>query len=567
MISTLDRKPVGHFLLAKGFVKQEILDRALEEQKLIKHKKLIGELLVEKNICTDEQITEALAEAYEVPFVHVHPRVADPRVISVLPAEFIEKHHVLPLFVVEGVLTIALPEPANLFLLEEIERISGFKAQIVAATIRDITATYRAYVTETQAFVIDDLFAIECTGKISVVQKRTESAIPVSQVAIDSPAGKVVDFCLQQAIQDGASDIHIEPGDNVLRIRHRIDGRMVERLRPPPNMRAAITARVKQLASLDIATPGRAQETRLQIQFEARQVDLRISIMPGRWGENIVIRLLDNEKSSAHLEKLGFGYDILKKWRKLIHQPNGMVLVSGPTGSGKTATLYASIGELNSDEVNICTIEDPVACPLHGVNQFEVSEVNGFSYPAAFRSVLQQDPDVVLVGAIKEIEIARIAMQSALTGQLILSTMHTNDAPSSLVRLCNLGVEPYLVAASVTGVLAQRQIRKLCQRCKEQYVPTITERRHLEKFGVTVDEMFRPKGCDHCRNLGFVGRVAIHELLVMNDQLSDRLSHGAGLAEIRELAAAGGMKSLRADGIEKVRAGITTLDEVYRVST
>ena len=567
MIYTLDRKPVGHFLLAKGFVKQEILDRALDEQKLIKHKKLIGELLVEKNLCTDEQITEALADAYEVPFVQLNPRVADPKVIRILPAEFIEKHHVMPLFVVEGVLTIALPEPANLFLIEEIERISACKVQVVAATIREITRTYHAYVSDTQAFIIDDLISDDCSGKISVVQSRHEPAIDPSQITVESSAGKIVDFCLQQAIKDGASDIHIEPGDNVLRIRNRIDGRMVERLRPPPATRAAITARVKQLASLDMAVQNRPQETRLQIQFEARQVDLRISIMPGRWGENIVIRLMDTDKSSAHLEKLGFGYDILKKWRKLIRQPNGLVLVSGPTGSGKTATLYASLNELNSDEVNICTIEDPVACPLHGVNQFEVSDVNGFAYPAAFRSVLQQDPDVVLVGAIKEIEIARMAMQAALTGHLILSTMHTNDAPSSLVRLCNLGLEPYLVAASVTGVLAQRQIRKLCQRCKESYVPTITERRHLDKFGVTVDTLFRPKGCDHCHRLGFIGRVAIHELLVMNDQISDRVSHGAALAEIRELAIAGGMKSLRADGVEKVQAGITTLDEVYRVST
>ena len=567
MISTLDRKPVGHFLMVKGFVQQDHLDRALEEQKLIKHKKLIGELLIEKNLCTDDQLTEALADAYEVPFAHLSPRIADPKVIAMLPADFIEKHHVLPLFMVEGVLTVALPEPANMFLLEEIERVSGCQVQIVAATVRDIIATYRAYVADAQVFIIDDLITDESIGRITVVPKRIEPVIDASQLAKGSPAGKVVDFCLQQAIRDGASDIHIEPGDNLLRIRYRIDGRMVERLRPPPNMRAAICMCVKSLASLDCSIQNRAQETRMQVQIDKKQIDLRISVMPGRWGENIVIRLMDNEKSSAHLEKLGFGYEILKKWRKLINQTNGIILVTGPTGSGKTATLYASLAEINSDELNICTVEDPVACPLNGVNQFEVSEPNGFAFPAALRSVLQQDPDVVLVGEIKEIETARIAMQASMTGHLIFSTMHTNDAPSALIRLCNLGIEPYLVAASVTGVLAQRQIRKLCQRCKESYFPTITEKRHLEKFGVTIETLFRPKGCDHCRKLGYVGRVAVQELLVMNDPLSDRISHGANLAEIRQLACEGGMKSLRADGVEKVRAGITTLDEVYRVST
>ena len=564
---TLERKPLGHFLLTRGVVKQEQLDRALEEQHLSNHQKLIGEMLVERNHCTEDQIVEGLAEAYEVPYARIGPRIADPKVVRLLPREFLEKHHVLPLFLVEGMLTIAVPEPANLFLIEEIERIGGYPAQVVAATVHDIAATLRAYLPEANVFVMDALGDDAQAAPITIMAQRTEVAAGVESAAGDSPVQKLVNYCIHQAVKDGASDIHIEPGDNVLRVRYRIDGRLTEKLRPPYPMHASIASRFKTMAGLDAAERRLPQDGDVRVLLDGRPIDLRISVMPGKWGEKIVVRILDHEKSAANLEKLGFGYDTLKQWRKLISLPNGLLLVTGPTGSGKTATLYASLREINSDEVNICTIEDPVFGELRGVNQFQVNEKNGFTFPAALGSLLRQDSNVVMVGEVRDPETAKMVTQAALTGHLVMTTLHTTDVPSSITRLFNLGVEPYLVGASLAGVLSQRLVRKLCQACKEPYAPTITERRHLEKFGgVADDTLFRPKGCPRCRNLGYHGRVGIYELLAMEDMLADRLSHGASLSEIREIARKLGMKPLRVDGVEKVKAGITTLEEVYRVT-
>lgn len=567
MIATLERKPLGHFLLTRGLVTQEHLDRALEEQRSANHQKLLGELLVEKNFCTEDQITEALAEAYDVPYARISPRIVDPKVVRLLPKPFLEKHQVLPLFLVDGTLTIAVPEPANLFLIEEIERMAGYPAQVVAATARDITATLRAYLPEANVFVIDDLIDEAQAGEITLVPPRTEAPVDLGDSAGDSPVIKLVNFCIHGAIKDGASDIHIEPGDNLLRVRYRIDGRLVERLRPPYPMHAAIGSRLKIMAGLDTSERRLPQDGDIRVLMNQRPVDLRVSTMPGKYGEKVVVRIVDHEKATTSLEKLGFGYDTLKQWRKLIALPNGLLLATGPSGSGKTATLYASLQEINTDEVNICTLEDPVACALRGVNQFQVNEKAGFTFPTALQSLLRQDPDIVMVGEVRDPETAKIATQAALTGHLVLTTLHTNDAPSSISRLFNLGVEPYLVGASLAGVLSQRLVRKLCQACKEPYVPTITERRHLEKFGGAVDEtLYRPKGCPRCHNVGYHGRVGIYELLVPEDMLAERLSQGAPLHEIREIARKLGMKTLRVDGVDKVKAGITTLEEVYRVT-
>jgi type II secretory ATPase GspE/PulE/Tfp pilus assembly ATPase PilB-like protein len=288
--------------------------------------------------------------------------------------------------------------------------------------------------------------------------------------------------------------------------------------------------------------------------------------MPAKHGEKVVVRIIHNDKASVNLEKLGFGYETLKQWKKLIALPNGIILVSGPTGSGKSTTLYAVLQELNADDLNICTVEDPVEYALAGVNQFQVNEKAGFTFANALRALLRQDPDILMVGEIRDADTARIATQAALTGHLVFSTLHTNDAPGAVTRLFNIGVEPYLVGATLAGVLAQRLVRKLCQHCKQPYEPSPNEKRQIEKFGTTVETLFRSKGCDRCRNLGYSGRIGIYELLVPDDKLIDRISQGAPLNELRDLARESGMKPLRADGIEKVKAGITTLEEVYRVT-
>src|SRR6476659_6757227 len=501
MIATLERKPLGQLLIDKQIIKQEQLERALDEQRRSNHQKLLGEILIEMRFCSEDQITESLAQAYGVPYARVSPRIADPKVIASLPKEFLEKHQVLPLFLVERVLTVAVPEPANVFLLEEVERLSGYTVQLVAATSRDIRATLQTYLPNDKVFVIDDIIEEVKPEEFTLIEAPVQDITNLEQAAVDSPVVKLVNYCIYNAVKDGASDIHIEPGESQLRVRYRVDGRLMEKLRPPHQMAAAVASRIKIMAGLDISERRLPQDGGIHVMMDKRPIDLRVSTMPGKHGEKVVIRIIDNDKASVNLEKLGFAYETLKHWRKLISMPNGIVLVTGPTGSGKSTTLYACLQEMNRPDVNICTVEDPVEYNLGGVNQFQVNEKAGFSFASALRSLLRQDPDIIMIGEVRDSETAKLATQAALTGHLVLSTLHTNDAPGAIVRLYNLGIEPYLVGATVTGVLAQRLVRKLCQACKEPYEPSPNEKRQLERFGEATETVFRPKGCARCRNL------------------------------------------------------------------
>jgi type IV pilus assembly protein PilB len=566
MIATLERKPLGQLLMGKGLIQQEQLERALEEQKKSGHQKLLGEVLVELRICTEDHICEALAQAYGVPYARVGPKIADPKTIAVLPKEFLEKQQVLPLFLVEGILTVAVPEPANVFLLEEIERLSGFQVQVVAATVRDIKSTLHAYLPRNQVFVIDDIIEEVQPEKFSLIKEAPAAPALPEMSPNDDPVIKLVNYVLFTAVREGASDIHIEPADGVLRIRQRIDGRLVEKLRPPFQMQSAVAARIKTMAALDPNQRSLPQEGQMRVLMEKRPIELTVSTMPGKNVEKIVIRVVDNEKSLVNLEKLGFGYDTLKAWRKLIALRGGIVLVTGPLGSGKSTTLYASLQELNRPDVNICTVEDPIECQVAGVNQFQVNQATGLSYAAALRGIARQDPDITMIGEIADSETARLAAQNALTGQLVLSTMHTVDAPAAISRLFNLGVEPYLVGATISGILSQRLARKLCQHCREAYEPAVSERRQIERYAGNVDRLFRAKGCPRCHNFGYAGRIGIYELLIPDDGMKERIAQGAAIAEIRDLARTQGYKTLRADGMDKIKSGLTTLEEVFRAT-
>jgi type IV pilus assembly protein PilB len=566
MVASITRKPLGQLLLAKGLIQQDQLDRALEEQKRSGHQKLLGEMLVELRLCTEDQIVEALAQAYQVPYARVSPKIADPKVIQVLPKDFLEKHQTLPLYLVEGILTVAVPEPANVFLLEEIERLSGYQVQVVAATARDIKSTLQAYLPNDKVFVIDDIIEEVEPSEFNVIEQPVQDVVNLEVAAGDSPVIKLVNYIIYNAVKEGASDIHVEPGDSMLRIRYRIDGCLTEKLRPPHQMHAAVASRIKIMAGLDISERRLPQDGGIHVMMDKRPVDLRVSTMPGKYGEKVVIRVIDNEKASVNLEKLGFSYDTLKGWRKLINVPNGIVLVTGPTGSGKSTTLYASLQEMNGGEVNICTVEDPIEYALSGVNQFQVNEKAGFTFATALRALLRQDPDILMVGEVRDIETAKLATQAALTGHLVLSTLHTNDAPGAITRLYNLGIEPYLVGATVVGVMAQRLVRKLCQHCKEPYTPGMNEKRQIERTAGNIDTLYKAKGCQRCRNLGFSGRIGIYELLVPDDSMIEQISQGATLNDLRDNAKKKGMTTLRGDGMEKVKAGITTLDEIYRVT-
>jgi type IV pilus assembly protein PilB len=557
---------VGDLLVKLGAITDADLQKALDYQRAQGNSLLLGEVLVKLGLCSDEQIMQALASAYGVPFARITPRVADPKVVESLPREFLEKHAVLPLFRVRNRLTLAVSEPANVFLMEEVGRLTHCEILVVCATAKDIKSTLETHLPSANVFVIDDIFDESEAGGLTMVEAKAEDIADLEAAASGSPVIKLVNYLIFNAVREGASDVHIEPDDNALRVRYRVDGSLYEKLRPPFKMLPAISSRIKIMASLDISERRLPQDGGIHVLMDGRPVDLRVSTIPGQFGEKIVIRVIDNRNILVNLEKLGFGYETLKEFRKAIQSPNGIVLVTGPTGSGKSTTLYSVLKELNANDVNLCTVEDPVEFNLPGVNQFQVNDKIGFTFSAALRSLLRQDPDIIMVGEVRDQETARIAVQAALTGHLVLSTLHTNDAPGAITRLLNIGVEPYLVAASVMAVLAQRLVRKICTNCKEPYDAPSNIRRAVERLVGPVETLYHGAGCPKCRNSGYSGRIGIYELLTPDDALRDKITAAPSIMELRALAAQSGMISLRNDGMEKIKAGITTVEEVLRAT-
>jgi len=565
-IAVENKMQLGQLLLARGVVTDEQIDKALTEQKEKGHNKLLGELLVEMGYCTENQIASALAEAYGVPYAQVNPKICDPKVLEILPREFLEEHIVLPLFKVYGVLTVAVSEPTNVFLIDEIERISGCKAQVVCSTAKDIKATLQNYLPAANVFVIDDIIDDNGLEDFTLIENIAQDISNLEEIAGQSPVVKLVNYLLYNAVRDNASDIHIEPDDKNLRVRYRVDGRLYEKMCPPYQMHSAIVSRIKIMAELDIAQRRLPQDGGIHVLVEKRPIDLRVSVMPGNFGEKVVIRIIDPQKVLFNLESLGFTYENLQLFRQVIQSPNGIVLVTGPTGSGKNTTLYAALAELNSDEVNICSVEDPVECNMARINQFQVHEGAGFRFSTALRSLLRQDPDIIMVGEIRDKDTANIAVQAALTGHLVLSTLHTNDAPGAVTRLLDLDVAPYLVSASLIAVLAQRLVRKICPNCKTEYEPSAGLKKIVEKLSGKVEAFYRGVGCKKCRNTGYSGRIAVHELFVPNEEIMEMIAERASLKKLRQKALQNGMVPLQADGIEKVKAGIVSIEEVIRTT-
>jgi len=561
-----NKMQLGQLLLSRGVVTAEQIETALIEQKEKGHRKLLGELLVEMGYCAENQIASALAKGYGVPYAQVGPKLCDPKVLEILPREFLEEHIAIPLFKVYNVLTVAVSEPTNVFLMDEVERISGCKVQIVCSTSKDIKATLQTYLPSANVFVIDDIIDDEGLEDFTLIENIAQDISNLEEIAGQSPVVKLVNYLVYNAVRENASDIHIEPDDKRLRVRYRVDGKLYEKMSPPHQMHSAIVSRIKIMAELDIAQRRLPQDGGIHVLMENRPIDLRVSVMPGNFGEKVVIRILDPQRVLYSLESLGFTYENLKLFRQVIQAPNGIVLVTGPTGSGKNTTLYAALSELNSEEVNICTVEDPVECNISGINQFQVHQSAGFDFSTALRSLLRQDPDIIMVGEIRDQATATIAVQAALTGHLVLSTLHTNDAPGAVIRLVDLGVAPYLVSASLIAVLAQRLVRKICSNCKTEYEPSTSIRKVVEKTGGKIEKFYRGVGCKKCRNSGCAGRIAIHELFVPNEEIMDMISEGISSKKLRAKGLENGMVSLQSDGIEKVKAGIISIEEVLRTT-
>ena len=485
---------------------------------------------------------------------------------ELLPLEYIKKYQIAPIRYEEDVLLLGMVDPTNVFILDEVKRRTRKLPKVIVTTSADLTRIIEQNSDSAGNIKVDEMIKDVAEDDIQVIQATADDVADLEKLGSESPIIRFVNYMIHDAVKQGASDIHIEPKEKALKIRLRIDGVLFEVMSPPHSMHAAIISRLKIMANLDISERRLPQDGRIRAMISDRKIDLRMSTLPCVHGEKCVIRILDNKSIQVNLEELGFNPEILAVWKKQIDEPHGIILVTGPTGSGKTTTLYASLRQMDAQRMNISTVEDPIEYNLPSVNQTQVHERIGMTFSAALRSLLRQDPDVVMLGEIRDAETARTAIQAALTGHLVLSTLHTNDAPSSITRLINIGVEPYLIASAVNGVLAQRLVRRICKNCREEYVISEETRAYLADQGFEATKAWRGKGCDRCRRTGYSGRQGIYEMLTMDDTLRDLVTQNPDVTAFRRMCRERGLVTLRQDGFAKVLTGLTTVDEVLRVT-
>jgi len=589
---------IGELLLKEKRISAEQLQQALNHQKSNGGK--LGHNLVQMGLVKDEEITALLSKQYGVPSINLTQFEIDAAVIKLIPAETANKYQIVPLSRAGATLTIAMTDPTNVFAMDDIKFMTGYNVEPVVASETAVSdAIQKYYASALKAVTVkgtrgataivqaapsgpstlemaskglEELQAtLDSDADVEVLEELEEiSAEALARQGEDAPVVRLVNVVLMSAIQKGASDIHVEPYEKELRVRYRIDGILYNIMAPPMKFRDAIVSRVKIMAKLDIAEKRLPQDGRIKIRFNEsgiqKEIDFRVSVLPTLFGEKIVMRLLDKDKLMLDMTKLGFESESLTKFEHAILRPWGMVLVTGPTGSGKTNTLYSSISKINTSETNIMTAEDPVEFNLVGINQVQVKESIGLNFAAALRSFLRQDPNIILVGEIRDFETAEIAVKAALTGHLVLSTLHTNDAPSTINRLMNMGIEPFLVASSVHLICAQRLVRRVCSNCKESHpMPPAA----LVQAGFTQDEAnsitpMKGRGCERCNNTGYKGRVGLYEVMEVSEELRELILVGASGLELRRKAVDEGMITLRRSGLRKIMDGVTTIEEVVR---
>jgi type IV pilus assembly protein PilB len=559
------RKSVEQLLLERGQIAEDQLAQAKAVQAQTPNK-TIAQILLTMTAASEAQILSALAETLNLPFEVPEKATIDPEAFGLLPADYIRKHQVLPLRLEEKVLVLGMADPNNIFLLDDIRRKTKRDVRIVVVTPADITRVLEQITSGASDVQVDEIIKDMAEDDLQVVKEAADEVADLEKLGSESPVIRFVNYLIFDAIKQGASDIHIEPKEKGLKVRYRIDGVLFEAMNPPYQMHPAIISRLKIMANLDIAERRLPQDGRIRAVMQGRKVDLRMSTLPSQCGEKVVIRILDNRSINVPLEELGFSDNVLTIWRNQIDQPHGIILVTGPTGSGKTTTLYSSLRVMDGNKLNISTVEDPIEYNLPQATQVQVHEKIGMTFSAALRSLLRQDPDVIMLGEIRDAETARIAVQASLTGHLVLSTLHTNDAPSSVTRLINIGVEPYLISAAVNAILAQRLVRKVCQHCKEPYNPSAEMKEFLTMQGFDCQQTFKGKGCDKCRKTGYSGRLGIYELLLLDDSLRDMVTQNPDVVQLRKLCRERGLVTLRQDGFDKVVKGLTTIDEIIRVT-
>ena len=564
---------LGEILIKESLITSDQLRQALEHQKANGGR--LGTCLMKLGFISDDEITGVLSRQYGVPSINLKYYEVDASVIKLIPQDTAIRYQIVPLSRVGSTLTIAMTDPTNVFAMDDIKFMTGFNVEPVVASETAISEAITKFYGEAQSEeeltkVMKDLAGDE-TGDLELAAEEQEMNLAeLERAAEEAPIIKLVNLVLTDAVKRGASDIHIEPYEKEIRVRFRIDGILQSVMNPPMKLRDAIISRVKIMAKLDISEKRLPQDGRIMIKYrkegKIKDLDFRVSTIPTLYGEKIVMRLLDKENLRLDMTKLGFGQESLNKFEKAILRPYGMVLVTGPTGSGKTNTLYSSIARLNTPETNIMTAEDPVEFQLGGVNQVQMKDQIGLNFAAALRAFLRQDPNIILVGEIRDFETAEIAVKAALTGHLVLSTLHTNDAPSTISRLMNMGIEPFLVATSVNLICAQRLVRRICANCKEPH--NMPEQAMLDA-GFTPEEVktttvYIGKGCGVCNKTGYKGRVGLYEVMEINDELRELILVGASALELKKKAIDQGMIMLRRSGLIKVGLGLTTIEEVVR---
>jgi len=568
---------LGEILIKEKVISGEQLRQALEFQKTNGGR--LGNALVKLGFLSDDEVTAVLSRQYGVPSINLAYFEVDPNVIKLIPMETAMKYQILPLSRVGSSLTVAMVDPTNVFAMDDIKFMTGFNIEPVVASESAISEAIKKHYGSIEDVErkkeIEDIVSFIDEGQAESVELEAEDESTLNLAALEraaeeAPVIKLVNYILTDAVKRGASDIHMEPYEKEYRVRYRVDGMLATIMNPPNKLRDAIISRVKIMAKLDISEKRLPQDGRIMIRMmhngRKKQLDFRVSVLPTLYGEKIVMRLLDKENLRLDMTKLGFEPESLAKFQKAIFKPYGMVLVTGPTGSGKTNTLYSSIAQLNKPDTNIVTAEDPVEFQLPGINQVQMKEQIGLNFATALRSFLRQDPNIILVGEIRDFETAEIAIKAALTGHLVLSTLHTNDAPATISRLMNMGIEPFLVATSVHLICAQRLARRVCQECKQ---PEDMSPQVLIDAGYTPEEAttvkpHKGRGCATCGNKGYKGRVGLYEVLEVTDEVRELVLVGASALEIKRKAIEQGMISLRRSGLIKVANGQTTLEEVIR---
>jgi len=564
---------LGEMLIKANLITQEQLQQALDKQKTEGEK--LGFNLVKMGFVKEEDITELLSKQYGVQSISIGETDVDEAVVKLIPSEVAQKYLILPVRRNGATLTIAMVDPTNVFAMDDIKFMTGYNVDPVVASEMAIKEAIDRYYGSSHELelkkVMDQMAETEATADLELLEDEEEQDLARLEASTEeAPVVKLVNLILTDSIKREASDIHIEPYEKDFRVRFRIDGVLYEIMNQPMKLRDAIISRLKIMARLDIAEKRLPQDGRIKIKMKAggknREMDYRVSVLPTLFGEKIVLRLLDKENLMLDMTKLGFEQSSLKLFERAIFRPYGMVLVTGPTGSGKTNTLYSSISRVNTPETNIMTAEDPVEFNLHGINQVQMKESIGLNFAAALRSFLRQDPNIILVGEIRDFETAEIGVKAALTGHLVLSTLHTNDAPSTINRLMNMGIEPFLVATSVNLVCAQRLIRRVCKECKDEvHLPA----QALVDIGFPAEEapkvkVFKGRGCTVCNNTGYKGRVGLYEVMEIDDEIRELILCGASTIELRRKAIEQGMLTLRGSGLQKLRDGMTTIEEVVR---